>query len=141
MVKLSVKRRLPRRSWEFLQKVLNQEPGYEQHAGDRFAGFYADADGHIWAVFENPYADGETEYIRWGPRGTPIAGLHKGENRVTATQLVDDFTPIDDADAQQRWETEDADGETHVRFGDVYGDGDDAPRNGAISAPDGMTTP
>lgn len=109
MVKLSIRRRLPRRSWEFLEKVRNQAPGYEQYGGDRFTGFYTDADGHIWAIIENPYADGETEYIRWGPRGTPIS-----ENRVTTTQLADDFTPVADADAQQLWETEDADSDTHV---------------------------
>ena len=138
MVKLSAKRKLPRRSWEFLSKVLNQNPGYEQHGGDRFAGFYTDADGHIWAMFENPFTEGgEREFIRWGPRGTPIAGLHKGENRVTETQLSEDFTLVVSnyaersdlrADvagvlgsfdeglkaAQQIWEAQDADTDTHV---------------------------
>ena len=95
MVKLSAKRKLPRRSWSFLQKVIRQEPGYEHHGGNRFAGIYTDADGHIWAMFENPFTEGsETEYVRWGPRGTPIAGIHQGENRVTATQLAEDFDAV-----------------------------------------------
>ena len=115
MVKLSAKRKLPRRSWSFLQKVIRQEPGYEHHGGNRFAGIYTDADGHIWAMFENPFTEGsETEYVRWGPRGTPIAGIHQGENRVTETQLAEDFTAVSEPNPQRLWETEDADADTHV---------------------------
>lgn len=116
MVKLSVKRKLPRRSYEFLKKVVGQTPGYEQHGGNRFAGIYTDAEGHVWAMFENPFTDaGETEYIRWGPRGTPIGGLHQGTNRVTETERTEDFTQIPTEGERQRlWEAEDADTETHV---------------------------
>ncbi len=124
MVKLSAKRKLPRRSWDFLQKVINQEPGYTQYGGDGFAGLYMDADGHIWAMFENPFTDGsEREFLRWGPRGTPIAGIHKGENRVTETQLDEDFESVLMVGeqrqlylnaAQELWEMHDAERDTHV---------------------------
>ncbi len=123
MVKLSVKRKLPRRSWEFAQKVIRGEEGYEHH-GRNFIGIYQDADGHVWAVFEAPFRQGSgTEYIRWGPRGTPIQGIHQGENRITAEELANDFTHISvpsqpqitDVDAaKQLWEAEDADADTYV---------------------------
>ena len=115
MVRLSVKRKLPRRSWEFTQKVIRGEPGYEQH-GRNFAGIYTDADGHVWAMFEAPYTKGqETEFIRWGPRGTPVQGLHQGEHRLTAEQLQSDFTQIDTEQARQdAWEAEDNSADTYV---------------------------
>lgn len=95
MVKLDVQHKLPRRSYEFLGKVILRAPGYEHFGGDLYRGLYTDADGYIWAVFENPFSDsGETTYTRWGPRGAPIPGLHKGQNRVTQTQLDRDFTNL-----------------------------------------------
>lgn len=124
VVRLSVKRKLPRRSWEFAQKVIRGEQGYDHH-GRNFAGIYTDADGHVWAVFEAPMQEGsqETEYIRWGPRGTPVAGLHKGEHRITAAQLATDFTAVsqpnqpqltDVSEAQQLWEAEDSAADAYV---------------------------
>ena len=124
MVKLSVKRKLPRRSWDFAQKVIRGEEGYEQH-GRNFAGIYTDADGHVWAVFEAPFrkGDGETEYIRWGPRGTPVQGIHQGEHRLIADNLVHDLTPVVHAnrpqltdldEAQRLWEAEDQAADTFV---------------------------
>ena len=115
MVRLSVQRKLPRRSWEFTQKVIRQEPGYEQH-GRTFQGIYTDAEGHVWAVFEAPFTQGqETEYIRWGPRGTPVQGLHPGEHRVTAETLENDFTAVSEMrDAQRLWDAEDTAADTYV---------------------------
>jgi len=125
VVRLAVKRKLPRRSWEFAQKVIRGEPGYEHHGGNRFEGIYTDADGNVWAVFEAPTRKGqqETEYIRWGPRGTPVAGLHKGQHRMTAEQLESDFTAVsipnqpqltDVSEAKQLWEAEDSAADTYV---------------------------
>ena len=127
VVRLNVKRQLPRRSWDFLQKVVRGEPGYEHHGGNNFEGIYKDADGHVWAVFEHPFREnGEVVYNRWGPRGTPVAGIHEGENRITAEELANDFeriTTIDDdpqarisdlGEAQQLWEAEDTSADTDV---------------------------
>lgn len=119
IVQLSVKRELQRRSWEFVQKVIRGEPGYE-HYGHNFAGIYQDADGYVWAVFEAPFTrGGETEFIRWGPRGTPIQGIHQGENRLITDNLVHDMTLIAEPNqsleqAQRLWEAEDNNADTYV---------------------------
>ena len=115
VVRLNVKRQLPRRSWDFTQKVVRGERGYEHHGGNRFQGIYTDADGNVWAVFELPFReDGEVVYTRWGPRGTPVEGIHEGEHRITAEQLQNDFTAVREADAQRFWEAEDASADTDV---------------------------
>ena len=123
MVRLSVQRKLPRRGWEFTQKVIRGDDGYEQH-GRNFEGIYKDTDGNVWAVFAAPIVQGQTqEYIRWGPRGTPVQGIHLGEHRITAEELAADFTAVsepsqpqltDIAEAQRLWETEDGTADTHV---------------------------
>ena len=117
VVRLDVKRQLPRRSWDFLQKVVRGEPGYEHHGGSRFKGIYTDADGHVWAIFDNPFSKGdEVSYTRWGPRGTPVQGIHQGEHRISEVQLASDFTHVsienqpqitDVAEAKRLWEAED----------------------------------
>ncbi|MCY3739937.1 MAG: strawberry notch family protein [Candidatus Poribacteria bacterium] len=116
VVRLAVKRKLPRRSWDFVQKVINGEQGYE-HYGRTFAGIYTDADGHVWAVFEAPLRKGasETEYVRWGPRGTPVQGIHTGEHRLTEGELAYDFKHIADMrEGQQLWEAEDTTADAYV---------------------------
>ena len=124
IVKLDVERQLPRRSWEFLQKVIRQEPGYGHHGGNRFIGVFQDVDGHVWAMFEYPFSErGTIEYMRWGPRGTPVQGLHEGTHRITSEELDNDFTLVADEnesrlmnmeETQRLWETEDTDTDTYV---------------------------
>ena len=124
VVRLDVKRQLPRRSWEFTQKVIRGEPGYEHHGGNRFEGIYTDTDGHVWAVFEHPFReDGEVVYTRWGPRGTPVQGIHQGETRITAEELETDFTRLshpnqpqltDIDEAKRLWEAEDTTADADV---------------------------
>ena len=117
VVRLDVKRQLPRRNWEFIEKVVRGEPGYEHHGGNQFKGIYTDADGHVWAIFDNPFSKGdEVTYTRWGPRGTPVQGIHQGEHRISEVQLASDFTHVsmesqphitDIAEAKRLWEAED----------------------------------
>ena len=124
VVKLDVERQLPRRSWEFLQKVIRRDPGYEHHGGNRFVGVYQDVDGHVWAIFEYPFSErGTIEYIRWGPRGTPVQGVHEGTHRITSDELANDFTLVADEnesrlmnmeETQRLWETEDTEADTYV---------------------------
>ena len=109
MVRLSVQRELPRRSWDFIEKAMRGQEGYTQY-GDRFEGIFTDTEGQVWAVFEAPRSQGsEPTYLRVGPRGTP---MQAGDTRMTAQDL-EALTPVVDMDtAQQLWETEDAEAAT-----------------------------
>lgn len=109
VVRLDVNRKLPRRSWTFAEKVLNGEPGYD-HFGEP-VGLFVDPDGHIWMVF--PHPAGDDVYYRWGPRGTPVQGIHKGESRIDADQLSL-YREVNELEAKQLWEAEDASADTHV---------------------------
>lgn len=150
MVKLDVQRKLPRRSWEYTQKVLNQEPGYEHHGGQYFIGFYQDTAENIWAVFENPFSDGgETSFTRWGPRGTPVPGLHQGEARMITDHLME-MSHVDADAAARLWRDEDATADTFVdseifmatglilpKWNDLQTGRFDAPVMGVIPMQDG----
>ena len=93
--------------------------------------------GMSGSIFEAPLVRGqEQEYIRWGPRGTPIQGLHQGTHRITAEQLENDFYgKSPEADRQRLWEAEDARSRDNRRFRTVYWRRDSSYRNGKTFRP------
>ena len=104
VTKLGVKRKLPRRGWDFVEKVVHQVEGYEHHGGAHFDGYYADKDDKIWAFFRMRDDDGNIEFRRWGPRGTPL-----NENvRITERQKEFDFEAHTTDEAKKLWEAQDS---------------------------------